>query len=77
MSKTLLTIADVSEILGVSTSTTRRLVKTRVLPAIRVGGGIRIDRDLLRAWLSSGGGGVRKNLMEVGLTTASLNEGGR
>jgi excisionase family DNA binding protein len=58
MNKKLMQICEVSLALGISNTTTRRLVKKGVLPAIRVGGQIRIDRNRLRDWISSGGGAV-------------------
>ena len=65
MNKKLMQICEVSEALGISNTTTRRLIKAGVLPAIRVGGQIRVDQDRLRDWLSSGGGGVRQRYSEV------------
>jgi excisionase family DNA binding protein len=55
-----LQIGQVSALLEISDTTTRRLVKKGVLPAIRVGRQIRIDERRFRAWIESGGGGIEK-----------------
>jgi excisionase family DNA binding protein len=47
----LLTIADVAEALKVSESTVRRLQQKRVIPFIKVGGGVRITMDDLASYL--------------------------
>ena len=46
-----LQISDVSELLNISETTARRLVKRGSLPAIRVGRQIRIDEKRLQEWL--------------------------
>lgn len=60
MSNRFLQIAHVSALLEISDTTTRRLVKKGVLPAIRVGRQIRIDQQRFQEWLDSGGGGPIK-----------------
>jgi excisionase family DNA binding protein len=62
MSTRFLEISRVADLLGVSETTTRRLVKKGVLPAIRVGRQIRIDERRLEAWLAGGGSGLMKTL---------------
>jgi len=57
MSNKFLQISQVSDLLEISDTTTRRLVKKGVLPAIRVGRQIRIDERRFQEWLESGGGG--------------------
>jgi excisionase family DNA binding protein len=60
MTRKFMRISEASETLNISTTTIRRLIKAGVLPAVRVGRQIRIDRDRLREWLAAGGGQVRK-----------------
>ena len=60
MSTSFLQIAQVSALLEISDTTTRRLVKKGVLPAIRVGRQIRIDQRRFQEWLDGGGGGPIK-----------------
>jgi putative molybdopterin biosynthesis protein len=60
MSNKFLQISQVSDLLEISETTTRRLVKKGVLPAIRVGRQIRIDEKRFQEWLDSGGGGIGK-----------------
>jgi len=55
MSNSFLQISQVSELLEISDTTTRRLVKRGVLPAIRVGRQIRIDQQRFQKWLDTGG----------------------
>lgn len=50
-----LQISRVADILEVSETTTRRLVRKGALPAVRVGRQIRIDERRLEEWLASGG----------------------
>jgi excisionase family DNA binding protein len=57
MSNRFLQISQVSSLLEISETTTRRLVKKGVLPAIRVGRQIRIDERRFQEWLDGGGGG--------------------
>jgi excisionase family DNA binding protein len=51
MTNRFLQISDVSELLDISETTARRLVKRGSLPAIRVGRQIRIDEKRLQEWL--------------------------
>jgi len=51
MTNRFLQISHVSELLDISETTTRRLVKRGILPAIRVGRQIRIDEKRLQEWL--------------------------
>jgi excisionase family DNA binding protein len=60
MSERFLQISQVADLLEISKTTTRRLVKNGVLPAIRVGRQIRIDERRLEKWLESGGSAVAK-----------------
>lgn len=60
MRNELLGIAQVSDLLGISVTTTRRLIKHGALPAIRVGRQIRVNGRRLREWLDAGGGGITK-----------------
>jgi excisionase family DNA binding protein len=60
MSNSFLQISQASTLLEISDTTTRRLVKKGVLPAIRVGRQIRIDRRRLQEWLDNGGGCPQK-----------------
>ena len=59
MNTSFLQISQVSALLEISDTTTRRLVKKGILPAIRVGRQIRIDRRRLQEWLDNGGGGLQ------------------
>jgi excisionase family DNA binding protein len=52
-----LQISQISDLLEISETTTRRLVKMGALPAIRVGRQIRIDERRFQEWLDGGGGG--------------------
>jgi excisionase family DNA binding protein len=66
MSNSFLQISQVSDLLEISDTTTRRLVKKGVLPAIRVGRQIRIDQRRFQEWLDSGGGGpIKQRLPSV------------
>jgi excisionase family DNA binding protein len=47
----LLTVPLTAERLAVSEKTVRRLIATGNLPALRVGGQIRVDADELERWL--------------------------
>jgi excisionase family DNA binding protein len=49
--RTLLSIPQVAERLAVSIPTVRRLVQRGELPALRVGGSLRVDSDELGRWL--------------------------
>jgi excisionase family DNA binding protein len=55
MNSRFLQISRGADLLEVSETTTRRLVKKGVLPAIRVGRQIRIDGRRLEEWLAAGG----------------------
>jgi excisionase family DNA binding protein len=55
MSNKFLQISQVSDLLEISETTARRLVKKGVLPAIRVGRQIRIDERRFQEWLDGGG----------------------
>ena len=50
----LLTVAEVANVLRVSTMTVYRLIKSGELAAIRVGKSYRIDNDVLQSYLASG-----------------------
>src|SRR6266404_1879870 len=58
MNSRFLQISEVSDLLDISKTTTRRLVKNGVLPAIRMGRQIRIDERRFQEWLEQGGGGT-------------------
>jgi excisionase family DNA binding protein len=60
MSNKFLQISQVSDLLEISETTARRLVKKGVLPAIRVGRQIRVDGRRLQERLDGGGGGITK-----------------
>lgn len=62
MSNSFLQISQVADLLEISDTTARRLVKTGVLPAVRVGRQIRIDQKRLQEWLNSGGGPNRQRV---------------
>jgi excisionase family DNA binding protein len=47
----LLTVRDTAAMLRVSEKTVRRLIDNEFLPALRVGGSIRISADDLDTWL--------------------------
>jgi len=57
MRQQFLQISQVSDLLEISETTARRLVKKGVLPAIRVGCQIRIDERRFQEWLDGGDGG--------------------
>ena len=48
-----LTIGDAAEIAKMSTRTVRRAISRGEIPAYRVGGGLRIVRDDVHAWITS------------------------
>ena len=50
----LLTIADAVTRLNVSEKTVRRLIGRGELPALKVGGSIRLDESELEGWLRTG-----------------------
>jgi putative molybdopterin biosynthesis protein len=60
MSERFLQISQVADLLEISKTTIRRLVKKGVLPAIRVGRQIRIDERRLEKWLENGGSTLDK-----------------
>jgi excisionase family DNA binding protein len=47
-----LTVAAVAERLSLSEKTVRRLIGAELLPALRIGGSIRVDPDELEEWLT-------------------------
>jgi excisionase family DNA binding protein len=47
----LLTVREAAARLRVSEKTVRRLIGAEILPALRIGGSIRVDPDELQAWL--------------------------
>ena len=47
----LLTVREAGAQLRVSEKTVRRLIGAEILPALRIGGSIRVDPDQLQAWL--------------------------
>jgi excisionase family DNA binding protein len=47
----LLTVRDTARLLNLDRGTVYRLIKSGDLPAVRVGGSLRIDSDLLRDYL--------------------------
>jgi excisionase family DNA binding protein len=47
----LLTVSSVAERLNISEKTVRRLIGAEILPALRIGGSIRVDPGELRDWL--------------------------
>ncbi len=49
----LFTIVEVAEYLGVSPRTVRRMIKTRVLPVVRLGRSIRISESALSRLVTS------------------------
>jgi excisionase family DNA binding protein len=51
LSRPLLNVRSVADRLSVSEKTVRRLIESGRLPAVRVGGQVRIDPDELEAWL--------------------------
>ena len=53
-----MTIPQVADRLNVSEKTVRRLIVADMLPALRVGGSIRLDRSELEEWLYGGSGGL-------------------
>jgi len=48
-----LTIGDAAEIAKMSTRTVRRAISRGEIPAYRVGGGLRIVREDVHAWITS------------------------
>jgi excisionase family DNA binding protein len=49
----LFTIAEVAEYLGISQRTVRRMIKTRVLPVIRIGRSMRVSESALLRLVTS------------------------
>ena len=64
LNEVLLSIPAGSEILGVSDSTTRRLIRDGLLISCRVGRQIRIPESKLREFINNGGGGGWKREAE-------------
>ena len=47
----LLTLSEAADILQVSTRTLQRMIRSRAMPALKVGGQWRVRRALLRQWV--------------------------
>ena len=56
--RALMTVPQTAARLNVSEKTVRRLIDADILPALRVGGSIRIDRGELEEWLYGESGGL-------------------
>lgn len=57
--KTLLSIAEVAGILGVTKARAYELARTGVLPTVRLGRQYRVDPDRLQNWMDAGGTALR------------------
>jgi putative molybdopterin biosynthesis protein len=55
MSKTLMTLAQVAEILQVSEARAQQMAREQLLPVIRLGRQYRVDPDALDEFIRSGG----------------------
>ncbi|MBM3301790.1 MAG: helix-turn-helix domain-containing protein [Deltaproteobacteria bacterium] len=58
----LLTVDEVSELLGLTNEAIWRYVRSRRLPAIRIGRQIRFEEAAIRRWVENGGCGVKENV---------------
>ena len=54
----LLTVPEVAGQLRVSVPRAYQLVREGVVPAVRLGRQVRIDQEVLRAWIAQGGQGL-------------------
>lgn len=52
---TLLNARQVSQRLGVRLHRSYQLIRTGVIPSVRIGRQVRVDRDKLEEWIASGG----------------------
>ena len=72
-SKTLLTVPEVAPILRVSVPRCYEMARTQILPVVRLGRQLRIDREKLQEWINNGGqalgGGWRRAELEESSTT--------
>lgn len=55
MTQRLLRIAKVARYLEMSEVTVRRLIRGGIIPAVRIGRGIRVDPEALREYVKRGG----------------------
>ena len=55
----LLTLSEAADILQVSTRTLQRMIRSRAIPALKVGGQWRVRRALLRQWVENREGSAR------------------
>ena len=51
----LISVVELTTILGTSEQVVRRMIRQGLLPVVRVGGGVRIDARKLRQWIDAGG----------------------
>ena len=51
----LMTTSEVAQVLCVSPRRVHEMVRMEILPAVRLGRQVRIDRETLRDWISKGG----------------------
>jgi excisionase family DNA binding protein len=72
----LLTVREAAARLRVSEKTVRRLIGAEILPALRIGGSIRVDPDQLRAWLYGdvSDDGSRQGQLRAGADPAERDE---
>jgi excisionase family DNA binding protein len=57
METTLLRVPAVARRLAISETSTRRLIRQRLIPAIRVGRQLRVKEEALNEWMQRGGAG--------------------
>lgn len=60
-----MTVEEVARYLNLHLMTVYRMLQSRLLPAQKIGGRWRIDRQELDRWLEEHGGGIRKNVLVV------------
>ena len=72
-STVLLKMPEVAEILNCSTARCYEMARTQILPVVRLGRQLRIDREKLQEWINNGGqalgGGWRRAELEESSTT--------
>lgn len=68
---TLMTIEEVAECLRVHPSTVYRLVRQRVIPAVKIGKQWRVDSQTLEDWLSENATGPEEAISEDGPSSSA------
>lgn len=57
MERTLFTLPEVARILGITKERAYAIARSGLLPTVRIGRQIRVDRQQLNSWIENGGKG--------------------